>query len=651
MKLTTLLFASIAIIAGLMALNQYSTLQSAESTAIESSKESTNALAQTVVSIMERRLTLRIEQFKLISTDEGISTLLERSNKEFEQIDFAALIDQRDSEWVLGKNNELVQELLQNPISQKFYTLSTEGQKQYSRAIAEIFVTNKYGAVAALSEKTTDYGQNDEIWWQEAMKNKIYISDITYDLSAQKHTTEIAIRIDSDEPLGVLKILLDLKDFTDVIDTIISYFPQGSVITLIDKDGSIIHSTKPHSFMQKIPGTLFSDIKKTRPTNTIYENSLMSFGYTRKGSTLEPADWTVIVERPLETLSPDLIKLHTKLTLLTLLALAIITIAGISIHYTITKPLHTISSNVDQISKGNFKIAIPEKYSSTELTELAQSLRRILISLKIAVQRVGIPKEEIFVQMEKQQKMVTGMKEHISILEKCVDISARTMMLVDYKDQKPRIVKINKTFTEIYGYTEKEVLGKNPNMISSKKQSKQYYQKMWKTLLDPKKGTWEGAIVNKRKDGKLVSVMLIVNTIFDEQKKPVYFLGTHLDLSPAKEEYFTQKLFEQTPGMYFVFDEKGIVQQVNKHGARHLGYDDQELVGRNVLDLFHPEDRKAVRETLKKALRNPNKIYSANFRKQTKQGKTIYVHELLRTIKEKNKTQVLMFGEDVTKTV
>ena len=105
MKLTTLLFASIAIIAGLMALNQYSTLQSAESTAIESSKESTNALAQTVVSIMERRLTLRIEQFKLISTDEGISTLLERSNKEFEQIDFAALIDQRDSEWVLGKNN------------------------------------------------------------------------------------------------------------------------------------------------------------------------------------------------------------------------------------------------------------------------------------------------------------------------------------------------------------------------------------------------------------------------------------------------------------------------------------------------------------------------------------------------------------------
>ena len=74
------------------------------------------------------------------------------------------------------QSNELAEELKEEI---EFY----EGKYDY-KVFVEIFVTNKYGVNIAQSQRTSDYYQADEEWWQEAKKNGLFVDDVGYDESA-----------------------------------------------------------------------------------------------------------------------------------------------------------------------------------------------------------------------------------------------------------------------------------------------------------------------------------------------------------------------------------------------------------------------------------------------------------------------------------
>ncbi len=64
--------------------------------------------------------------------------------------------------------------------------------------------------------------------------------------------------------------------------------------------------------------------------------------------------------------------------------------------------------------------------------------------------------------------------------------------------------------------------------------------------------------------------------------------------APREHQELYRTLYEHIPLMYFQLDRRGYVLSVNEHGARELGYAPEELVGRSVLDVFHPDDRPAA---------------------------------------------------------
>lgn len=67
-------------------------------------------------------------------------------------------------------------------------------------------------------------------------------------------------------------------------------------------------------------------------------------------------------------------------------------------------------------------------------------------------------------------------------------------------DRNNCIVDINPAFTEITGYSLDEVKGKNPKILQSGRQGREFYQKMWETLRD--KDCWQGDVWNRRKNGE-----------------------------------------------------------------------------------------------------------------------------------------------------
>ena len=99
-------------------------------------------------------------------------------------------------------------------------------------------------------------------------------------------------------------------------------------------------------------------------------------------------------------------------------------------------------------------------------------------------------------------------------------------------DAQGNIVMVNAAFTMITGYTEAEVLGRNPRILSSGRQGPAFYSAMWDAIST--QGHWSGEIWNRRKDGTVYPEWLTIAAMRDEQGVTMHYVGNMSDLSAAK---------------------------------------------------------------------------------------------------------------------
>ena len=118
------------------------------------------------------------------------------------------------------------------------------------------------------------------------------------------------------------------------------------------------------------------------------------------------------------------------------------------------------------------------------------------------------------------------------------------------------------------------------------------------------------------------------------------------ELRRLSERY--RALYEENPTMYFTTDERGIITSVNHFGAAHLGYHVEELLQRPVAELIVPEDRPAFERIHADALSRPGSVLRAEVRKQRKDGRRIWVREVVRAVATPGGTAVLNVCEDIT---
>jgi PAS domain S-box-containing protein len=101
-------------------------------------------------------------------------------------------------------------------------------------------------------------------------------------------------------------------------------------------------------------------------------------------------------------------------------------------------------------------------------------------------------------------------------------------------DAKNNIVLVNAAFTYITGYTAEEVIGKNPRLHSSGKQSREFYTDMWKTLIET--GHWQGEVWNRRKNGEAYPAYLSIATVKDDTGNICNYIGTIIDITTEKQK-------------------------------------------------------------------------------------------------------------------
>lgn len=96
----------------------------------------------------------------------------------------------------------------------------------------------------------------------------------------------------------------------------------------------------------------------------------------------------------------------------------------------------------------------------------------------------------------------------------------RPDMVYDYaregiivSDARNRIVDVNPAFESISGYAREEVLGKDPSIFNSGRQTAMFYREMWQRINED--GVWEGEIWNRRRNGEVYPQHLNVSVTRD----------------------------------------------------------------------------------------------------------------------------------------
>ena len=100
-------------------------------------------------------------------------------------------------------------------------------------------------------------------------------------------------------------------------------------------------------------------------------------------------------------------------------------------------------------------------------------------------------------------------------------------------DRSGKIISVNQAFTQLTGYTQKEVIGKKPNILKSGSHTDSFYQNLWKTILSEE--VWKGEIENRRKDGSLYTEEMTITPVSQAQGEISHFIAIKQDITDRKK--------------------------------------------------------------------------------------------------------------------
>ncbi len=104
------------------------------------------------------------------------------------------------------------------------------------------------------------------------------------------------------------------------------------------------------------------------------------------------------------------------------------------------------------------------------------------------------------------------------------------------------IIRVNKAFVDVTGYSAEDVLGKDPKLLKSGRHDIDFYRGMWQSIQNS--GTWQGEIWNRRKSGEIYPEWLTI-TLVKNKGLITHYIGTITDISDYKtaEEQIRQLAF------------------------------------------------------------------------------------------------------------
>ena len=120
-------------------------------------------------------------------------------------------------------------------------------------------------------------------------------------------------------------------------------------------------------------------------------------------------------------------------------------------------------------------------------------------------------------------------EEQVRKLTRAVEQSPATVVITDTAGH---MEYVNPKFTQLTGYSAEEVIGKNPRVLKSGEQSREFYEKLWTTILAG--GEWRGEFHNRKKNGELFWEFSSISPVRDRDGEITHFVAVKEDVTDRK---------------------------------------------------------------------------------------------------------------------
>lgn len=350
-------------------------------------------------------------------------------------------------------------------------------------------------------------------------------------------------------------------------------------------------------------------------------------------------------------------------SVLILLIFGVTFIVSLMISFFITQPIVRLTKNINEISKGKMNVTL-QKSELHEINNLTDSLNRVMASLKLAIHKVGVKKDEIFdqaVQIDFAEKRQNDLLD--SIMGWAWEV-----------DEKMAYSYCSNNISECLGYEPEEVIGKSffefMNQEDVKVAEKVFTESLAKNKPIKNFENW-----NLTKNGEKICVITNAVPFFDEcgnlsgcrgvdinitnekdaqkkikelntklsdlkmeitdllkerEKKKPKKVEKKLDLSKEIDEKWSEHEFDAV----FLLDNNANILDCNENMYKRLGYTKSEMLSLNMADFDALESKKDIASKINVAKKKG--VVSFKSIHKRKDGSAILVHENLQYIKDKN---------------
>jgi GAF domain-containing protein/HAMP domain-containing protein len=360
--ITTLTIISIIILAFTNYYNDQKNLTASSGAALKSTAD-TQASAVGNALLQEAHVLQSFDLSKLVQ-DRVDEVNAQYGSNQAENVRQIQLLDThwRNADKADNNNDPLVKNVIDSEVASELREFTSTFPEN-----VEVFVTDKYGANIAATNRTSDYYQADEEWWQAAYNNgrgAVYFGQPEFDQSSKTFGVILAVPLYShgtQEVSGVMRTTINIESILAILNAKILngtghinlYLPAGQVLDPENENG--VRPTDPNAL------ELLPELISTKTYASFVLDGVPSVVSAAQVTSTDPEvqagiknlGWQIVVDQSqADNLAP--VRQQTQSTVvIALIILAISAVLGIFLAQLLSNPIVRLTSVAEQIAAGD----------------------------------------------------------------------------------------------------------------------------------------------------------------------------------------------------------------------------------------------------------------------------------------------------------
>ncbi|MBN2610503.1 MAG: PAS domain S-box protein [Bacteroidales bacterium] len=201
------------------------------------------------------------------------------------------------------------------------------------------------------------------------------------------------------------------------------------------------------------------------------------------------------------------------------------------------------------------------------------------------------------------------------------------------KDNDGRYISVNRPFAEKFGLEPDEIIGKTDFDIAPGEDAEQIHKTDMQVMKKGSRQLFE-AVEGSGKEKKWIETFK--TPIFNDEGKLIGITGISRDITERKnmeevsrerEEHFSA-LLQNSSDSITILDKNGLIIFENSPKNKISDFNIEELIGKSIFEIIHPDEEENFRELFKEVLSKPGKQIKKEYRSLHKNRKWIYVESI-----------------------